>query len=151
MGKVQTFLTFKGGAEEAVNLYTSLIPNSQITSLQKADGAYTLISFELDGVAYQAMDVSEGPFAFAEGFSLYVNCDSQEEVNQLWDALTADGGEESMCGWLKDRWGVSWQIVPTRLVELMSDPDPEKAGRVTEAMLKMRKIIISDLEAAYAS
>lgn len=127
----------------------SLFPNSKINSVFKApDGSYTLVSFELDGQAYQAMDA--GPhFSFSEGISLYVHCASQEEVDHYWNGLIANGGEPSQCGWLKDPFGVSWQIIPEQLIKLTSDPDPEKAHRATQAMLTMQKIVISEIEAAY--
>ena len=151
MQKVSTFLWFETGVEEAVELYTSLLPNSRILEVQRfgegmPDGLVVL-RFTLDGVEYQAMNT--GPAGgFTEAFSLSVLCDDQAEVDRLWAALTADGGEESMCGWLKDRWGVSWQIVPRRLLELQSDPDRARAARANRAMLSMRKLDIAALEAA---
>jgi len=96
------------------------------------------------------MGLNAGPqFKFNEAISMFVNCEDQEEVDYFWNALTADGGEESMCGWLKDKYGLSWQIVPKQLGELMGDPDPEKSKRVMDAMLKMQKIIVADLKKAY--
>ena len=151
MQKVSTFLWFESGMEEAAELYTSLIPDSSILEVQKfgegmPDGLVVL-RFTLAGIEYQAMNT--GPAnGFTEAISLSVVCDDQAEVDRLWDALTADGGEESMCGWLKDRWGVSWQIVPRRLLELQADPDRERAGRANQAMLGMRKLDIAALEAA---
>jgi predicted 3-demethylubiquinone-9 3-methyltransferase (glyoxalase superfamily) len=151
MQKVSTFLWFESGVEEAAQLYTSLIPDSSILEVQKfgegmPDGLVVL-RFTLGGVEYQAMNT--GPAnGFTEAFSLSVVCDDQAEVDRLWDALTADGGEESMCGWLKDRWGVSWQIVPRRLLELQADPDRGRASRANQAMLGMRKLDIAALEAA---
>ena len=151
MQKVSTFLWFERGVEEAAALYTSLIPNSEILEVQRygegmPDGLIVL-RFTLDGVEYQAMNT--GPAGgFTEAFSLSVLCDDQAEVDRLWEALTADGGEESMCGWLKDPWGVSWQIVPRRLLELQADPDPARAARANQAMLGMRKLDIAALEAA---
>ncbi|WP_431247559.1 VOC family protein [Leifsonia xyli] len=151
MQKVSTFLWFENGVEEAAALYTSLIPNSSILEVQRfgegmPDGLVVL-RFTLDGVEYQAMNT--GPAGgFTEAFSLSVLCDDQAEVDRLWEALTADGGEESMCGWLKDRWGVSWQIVPRRLIELQGDPDRARAARANQAMLGMRKLDIAALEAA---
>jgi predicted 3-demethylubiquinone-9 3-methyltransferase (glyoxalase superfamily) len=153
MSKVTPFLMFNDQAEEAVNLYTSLIPNSRILDLSRYEeggpmpaGSLRSATFELDGRPFMAFN--GGPyFSFSEGLSLFVECRDQAEVDRLWDSLT-EGGEESQCGWLKDRFGVSWQIVPSALGEMMADPDPARAARVTEAMLKMHKIIIRDLERA---
>jgi len=106
------------------------------------------VSFELEGQRFTALN--GGPqFPFTEAISFFVNCENQEEVDRLWDALTASGGEESMCGWLKDRFGVSWQIIPSALMRLMGDPDGERAGAVMQAMLKMHKIEVPVLQAAY--
>jgi len=151
MQKVSTFLWFESGVEEAAQLYTSLIPDSSILEVQRfgegMPGGLVVLRFTLAGVEYQAMNT--GPAnGFTEAFSLSVLCDDQAEVDRLWDALTADGGEESMCGWLKDRWGVSWQIVPRRLLELQADPDRDRAARANQAMLGMRKLDIAALEAA---
>lgn len=154
MQKVSTFLWYDDGAEEAAELYVSLFPDSRILEVQRfgsempgPSSGLVVVRFSLGGVEYQAMN--GGPaFAFTEAASLSVVCDDQAEVDRLWDALTADGGEESQCGWLKDRWGLSWQIVPRRLFELQSDPDPERAMRANQAMLGMRKLDIAALEAA---
>ena len=106
------------------------------------------VSFQLAGQQFNALN--GGPsFNFSEGISLYVDCKTQAEVDELWEKLIADGGEESRCGWLKDKFGVSWQIIPSALGELMGDKDPEKAQRVVQAMLKMNKIIVADLQKAY--
>jgi predicted 3-demethylubiquinone-9 3-methyltransferase (glyoxalase superfamily) len=151
MQKVSTFLWFDDGAEDAATLYTSLIPGSRILDVKRfgdaMPGGLIVVTFTLGGVEYQAMNGGPG-FPFTEAISLSVICDDQAEVDRLWEALTADGGEESMCGWLKDRWGVSWQIVPRRMLELQSDPDPERASRANQAMLTMRKLDIAALEAA---
>ena len=152
MQKVTTFLMFPQGAEEAVNLYVSLFKNARITSVthfnsEPAQGA-AMLTFEIDGQTFYAMD--GGPhFRFEQGMSLMVDCESQEEVDKLYDTL-AVGGEKQPCGWVQDKFGVSWQIVPTVLTQLMTDPDPEKARRVTEAMLQMHKIDIAALRRAYA-
>ena len=154
MQKVTTFLWYENQAEEAAKLYTSLIPDSRIVDVTRHEnagpsGTVTLVTFELGGQQFIAMNA--GPeFKFTEAISLMVSCESQAEVDRLWSALTADGGEESMCGWLKDRYGLSWQIVPTRLGELMGDADMEKSQRVMQAMLQMRKLDIEALEAAHA-
>jgi predicted 3-demethylubiquinone-9 3-methyltransferase (glyoxalase superfamily) len=151
MQKVSTFLWFDSGAVDAAELYVSLLPDSRIIEVQRFGGggsdAVVVVRFALAGVEYQAMN--GGPaFPFTEAVSLSVVCEDQAEVDRLWEALTADGGEESMCGWLKDRWGLSWQIVPRRLLELQTDPDPDRARRANQAMLGMRKLDIAALEAA---
>jgi predicted 3-demethylubiquinone-9 3-methyltransferase (glyoxalase superfamily) len=151
MQKVTTFLWFESGVEEAVERYTSLIPDSAVLEVQRfggeMPGGLVVVRFTLGGVEYQAMNTNTVA-GFTEAFSLSVLCETQAEVDRLWEALTADGGEESMCGWLRDRWGVSWQIVPRRLLELQSDPDRERAARANQAMLSMRKLDIAALEAA---
>jgi predicted 3-demethylubiquinone-9 3-methyltransferase (glyoxalase superfamily) len=156
MGKVKTFLTFKANGEEAVRLYTSLIQNSQVFSIVRSEtdgpiarGALLHASFVLDGQEFMAMDGGDY-FTISEGTSIYVDCESQEEIDRLWAALS-DGGEEQMCGWVKDRYGVVWQIVPSALGGMMTDPDPEKARRVTEAMLQMKKLDLPALERAYSA
>ena len=153
MSKIGTFLAFEKNGAEAIDFYTSLIPNSKVISKNLSEGgpipagALMYGIFELGGQTFKAMDGGTY-FKFSEAASIFVSCDDQEEVDRLWNALTADGGEESMCGWLKDRWGVSWQIIPKRLMELMTGDDRERAGRVMQAMLKMRKIDIKTLEEA---
>lgn len=149
MQKATTFLWYDDAAEEAARLYVSLLPDSRVLSVDRmgGEGGPTVVSFVLAGVEYLAMDA--GPmFPFTEAISIMVLCDDQAEVNRLWDALIADGGAPSQCGWLKDRWGLSWQITPKRLLELQRDPDPGRARRVNEAMLQMGKIDIAALEAA---
>jgi predicted 3-demethylubiquinone-9 3-methyltransferase (glyoxalase superfamily) len=149
MQKIATFLWYDTQAEEAANFYVSLFPNSRVTNVQRSGDTAFIVNFELDGVEYIALNA--GPqFTFNEAVSLFVRCESQDEVDRYWDALTANGGEESMCGWLKDRWGLSWQIVPNALGEYLGDPDPEKAGRAMQAMLQMRKIDIAGLKCAHA-
>ena len=149
MKKITPFLWFDTQAEEAMNFYVSLFKNSKVNNVSRGpDGRAFTVSFELDGQEF--IGLNAGPqFKFNEAVSMFVNCEDQAEVDYFWNALTADGGEESMCGWLKDRFGLSWQIVPTRLGQLMGDPDQVKAGRVMEAMLKMRKIVVADLQMAY--
>jgi predicted 3-demethylubiquinone-9 3-methyltransferase (glyoxalase superfamily) len=149
-------LWFDGGkAEEAASFWVSLLPDSRIEKVWRtpADtpsgpaGTVLTVDFTLGGRLFQGLN--GGPeFTFNEAISLVVECDDQAEVDRLWAALTADGGEPGPCGWLKDRFGVSWQIVPRRLNELVSDPDPERARRAMEAMLKMGKIEIAELERA---
>jgi predicted 3-demethylubiquinone-9 3-methyltransferase (glyoxalase superfamily) len=148
MQKITTFLTFNDQAEEAANLYTSLFENSKIENVMRAGDAVMGVSFQLAGQQFNALN--GGPsFSFAEGISLYVNCETQAEVDELWEKLTSGGGEESRCGWLKDKYGVSWQIIPSVLGEMLGDKDPEKAQSAMQAMLKMNKIIIADLKKAY--
>lgn len=151
MQKITTFLTFESSGKEAVEFYTSVFKNSQISSIMThpESGALLHASFTLDGQDFMAMEAAGPNFTFTDGVSLYVTCDNQEEVDHYWDALSADGGEPGRCGWLKDKFGVSWQIIPTALGQLMSDPDPEKAGRVMQAMLKMGKIEVAELQKAY--
>lgn len=147
-------LWFDTQAEEAANFYVSVFPDSKVTRVDyygdagpRPAGSVITAEFELDGKPFVALN--GGPeFTFDEAVSLRVLCKDQAEVDHYWSALTADGGEESQCGWLKDRFGFSWQIVPTRLTELLRDPDPGRSGRAMQAMLRMRKIVIADLEAA---
>jgi predicted 3-demethylubiquinone-9 3-methyltransferase (glyoxalase superfamily) len=152
--KITPFLWFETQAEEAANFYTSIFKNSKITNVARYGGAgpgpagsVMTVSFELEGQAFTALN--GGPeFSFTEAVSFFVNCADQGEVDELWQKLT-EGGEEGPCGWLKDKYGLSWQIVPVALMEMMGDPDPEKAKRVTEAMLQMKKIDVPTLERAY--
>jgi predicted 3-demethylubiquinone-9 3-methyltransferase (glyoxalase superfamily) len=156
MQKITTFLTFDHQAEEAVNLYTSIFPNSRIVSTTRygdagpgPKGSLMSATFELDGQEFMALN--GGPsFTFGQGFSLFVDCETQEEVDQLWEKLS-EGGEKGQCGWLTDKFGVSWQIIPRVLGELLGDEDPEKANRVMNAMLQMNKIEIDGLRRAYES
>lgn len=150
MQKITPCLWFDNQAEEAMAFYTSLFPNSKISHVMRPapDAPILTANFELHGQEF--MVLNGGPqFNFTEAVSFFVKCETQEEVDELWEKLTADGGEESMCGWLKDKYGLSWQIVPNLLGELMGDPDPEKAQRVVQAMLQMRKIESSILQQAY--
>jgi len=154
MQKITPFLWFNDQAEEAMNFYTSIFKNSKISSVSRygeggpgPQGSVMTATFQLDGQEFLALN--GGPiFTFTEAISFFVNCETQAEVDELWEKLT-EGGEESQCGWLKDKYGLSWQIVPTVLGELLSDPDAEKAGRVMNAMLQMKKIDIAGLRAAY--
>jgi len=147
MQKVTPFLWFDDNAEEALEFYTSIFPGSRIVSSRPGpDGKFFTGTFELDGQEFMALN--GGPhFKFTEAISLFVRCETQDEVDDLWGKLS-DGGEESQCGWLKDRYGLSWQIIPNALEELLGDPDPEKAGRVMQAMLKMGKIEVEKLRRA---
>ena len=156
MEKISTFLTYDGSAEEAVELYTSVFENSRIVSTSHygdagpgEPGSVMTIVFELEGREFVALNASGDQFAFTPGISLMVTCETQEEVDGYWEKLS-EGGEKVACGWLTDKFGVSWQIVPRRLSELLSDPDREKANRVMNAMLDMQKIEIAGLEEAAA-
>ena len=142
MQKITTFLTYDGKASDAAKLYTSIFPRSKITSENPMS-----VTFELDGQTYIAMN--GGPmFTFSIGISLFVSCETQEEVDHYWTKLTADGGKESRCGWLQDRFGVSWQIVPTILGKLLSDPDAGRRKRALDAMMGMQKLDIAALKSA---
>ena len=155
MQKITPFLWFDTQAEEAVNLYTSIFKNSRILSVSPYGegmpgeaGKVMTINFQIEGQDFIALN--GGPvFQFNESISFMVSCESQEEVDKLWEKLTADGGEEGQCGWLKDKFGVSWQIVPTRLYDLINGPDPVRAQRATQAMLQMKKLDVAALERAY--
>ena len=153
--KITPFLWFNDNAEEAMNFYVSIFRNSKVISVSRwADGgagpkgSVMTTTFELEGQPFIALN--GGPhFKFTEAISLFVSCETQEEVDDLWSKITAGGGAPSQCGWLKDKFGLSWQIIPTLLMELMGDKDPAKAKRVTEAMLRMQKIDIAQLKAAH--
>ena len=153
--KITTFLWFDNQAEEAANFYVSIFKNSKILNVSRygdagpgPKGSAMVCAFELEGQKFLALN--GGPmFKFTEAISLLVNCETQAEVDRFWNQLTADGGAPSQCGWLKDRYGLSWQIVPTILSELMSDKDPAKSGRVMQAMLQMTKMDIEKLKKAY--
>ncbi len=148
--KITPFLWFNGKAKEAMEFYVSVFRNSHVDFVTDHGGGVVVVGFELEGQKIIGMDAGPAPGGgFNESFSMSVDCADQEEVDYLWGKLTADGGEESMCGWLKDKFGLSWQITPRQLPTLMSDPDPEKAGRVVQAMMQMRKIVVADLEKAY--
>jgi len=150
MKKITPFLWFDTQAEEAMNYYVSIFKNSKVLEVQRQgpDGPVFSVSFELDGQEF--IGLNAGPrFKFNESISFLVNCENQNEVDEYWNKLIADGGEESMCGWCKDKFGLWWQIIPKQLGELMGDPDPAKAQRVVQAMLKMQKIIVADLQKAY--
>jgi predicted 3-demethylubiquinone-9 3-methyltransferase (glyoxalase superfamily) len=156
MQKLTPCLWFDTEGEEAANFYTSVFPNSRIVDVTRygsagprPEGTVMTVSFELEGQQFVALN--GGPdFTFNEAISFQVSCQDQEEVDRFWSKLS-EGGEEGPCGWLKDKFGVSWQIVPTALPELLGDPDPAKSQRVMEAMLKMKKIDVSELERAAAA
>jgi predicted 3-demethylubiquinone-9 3-methyltransferase (glyoxalase superfamily) len=144
---ITPFLWFDGKAEEAMNFYTSIFKNSRILATNRFNGRVMTVTFELEGQKFMALN-AEPLFKFNEAISFFVSCETQEEVDELWEKLSA-GGEKSRCGWLKDRFGLSWQIIPTALGQLLSDPDREKSNAVMQAMLKMDKIVIADLRRAY--
>lgn len=153
--KITPCLWFDHNAEEAANFYVTLFPDSRIDKLVRSPadtpsgpaGYLIVVEFTLAGQHY--IGLNGGPmFQFTEAVSLQVQTEDQAETDRLWEALTANGGEESVCGWLKDRWGLSWQITPKRLTALMSDSDPDRARRAMEAMLQMRKIDIAAIERA---
>ena len=160
MQKINPFLWFDTQAEEAANFYVSTFPNSKIGNVSRYDaagakaagmqeGMVMVIAFELDGQQFSA--INAGPiFKFTEAISFVVNCEDQAEVDHYWNALSQGGDEKAQqCGWLKDKYGLSWQIVPKQLAELLSDPDKAKAGRAMQAMLGMKKIDVAALQAAH--
>jgi len=155
MQKITPFLWFDGKAEEAANFYTAISKNSKIGSVSRygeggpgPKGSVMVVTFQLDGQEFMALN--GGPlFTFTPAISFLVNCETQEEVDQLWEKLS-EGGQKDRCGWLKDKYGVSWQIIPTALGKMMSDPDRAKSSRVMKAMLQMDKIDINTLKQAYA-
>ena len=155
MQKITPFLWFNGNAEEAVNFYVSIFKHSAVLSLSRygdagpgPKGTIMSATFQLEGQKFYALN--GGPeYAFTPAISLFVDCETQQEVDELWTKLS-EGGEPGRCGWLKDRFGLSWQIIPTALGKLLSDKDPRKAGRVMQAMLQMSKIDIQGLQQAYA-
>jgi len=160
MQKITPFLWFDHQAEEAAKFYTSVFKNSKVGKILRYDeaaaqaaggavGSVLTIEFEIEGQKFTALN--GGPqFKFNESVSFVVNCKTQEEVDYFWEKLTAGGGQESECGWLKDKFGLSWQVTPTVLIDMLNDKDPKKAGRVMKAMMQMQKIEINKLKAAYA-
>ena len=155
MNKITPFLWFDNQAEEAMNFYVSVFKNSRVLGVSRygdagpgPKGRVMTATFELDGQEFTALNGGPVQFGFTEAISFYVNCKDQQEVDYFWEKLS-EGGEPGPCGWLKDKYGLSWQIVPTALPEMLGDKDPEKARRVTEAMLKMGKLDIAGLRRAY--
>lgn len=148
MQKITPFLWYDGKAQEAADFYCSVFKDSKILSTMPGPGETAMgVTFQINGQELTAFN--GGPmFKFNESISLFVNCETQEEVDYYWNSLTADGGEPSRCGWLKDKYGLSWQIVPTTLGRMLQDSDRMKAGRAMDAMMKMDKMIIADLEKA---
>jgi predicted 3-demethylubiquinone-9 3-methyltransferase (glyoxalase superfamily) len=162
MQKITPFLWFDDQAEEAAKFYTSVFKDSKVGKILRYSeetakisqsgrppGSVLTVEFEIVGQKFTALN--GGPqFKFNESVSFMVNCETQQEVDYFWEKLTADGGEESACGWLKDKFGLSWQVTPTVLIDMLHDSDPEKSERVMNAMLQMQKIDINKLKAAYA-
>ena len=156
MSKITPCLWFDNQAEDAANFYVSLLPNSRIKDVTKYPqgtpglaGTVMVVTFNLAGQEFMALN--GGPaFNFTEAVSFQIHTDDQAETDRLWDAFTSNGGAESMCGWCKDRFGLSWQVTPKRLMELMTNPDRAKAGRAAQAMMQMRKIDIARIEEAAA-
>lgn len=157
MQGISTFLWFNTEAEEAAKFYTSIFKNSKINrtsyygeGMPMPKGSVLVVDFELNGQPFQALN--GGPtFKFNEAISLMVHCDNQQEVDLYWEKLLANGGQESQCGWLKDKYGLSWQVAPTMLLKLISDPDKEKANRVLQTMMTMKKIDLKKIEEAAES
>lgn len=155
MKKITPFLWFDNNLEEAMNFYTSVFKNSKVGNISRYGegaplpaGSVMTATFELEGQEF--MGINGGPgFKFNEAISFFVNCEDQAEVDGYWNKLIAHGGEESQCGWLKDKYGLSWQIIPKDLGQLLGDKDPAKSSRVMQAMLKMKKIDVNKLREAY--
>ena len=154
--RITPFLWFDSQAVEAAKLYCSIFKNSEMGQIVRygdvgpgPKGQVMIVTFKIEGQEFTALN--GGPrFKFDEAISFVINCETQEEMDYYWDSLTADGGQESQCGWLKDKFGLSWQIVPTIIGELMSDEDPEKAGRVMQAVMQMKKVDLQKLKDAAA-
>lgn len=155
MQKITPFLWFDNNAEEAMNFYTSLFDNSEVKNIMRngaggpgPEGSILTASFTLHGQEFVVLN--GGPqFRFNESVSFVINCESQEEVDKYWDALTADGGQESRCGWLKDKFGLSWQVVPTGMFRLLQSPEREKSARAMQAMMQMSKLDINVMQKAF--
>lgn len=154
MQKITPCLWFNGKVEEALNFYTSVFESARVKDVSyygeggPMAGEILTATFDIEGQEF--MILNGGPnFEFNESISFTVNCNDQEEIDYYWDNLTADGGKESVCGWLKDKYGLSWQIAPTIINEMLTDKDPEKSKRVMDAVMKMKKLDIAELQAAY--
>ena len=148
MPTITPFLWFDGQAEEAMKLYTAIFKRSKVIAVNRAQGKVMSVTFELEGQRF--MGLNAGPtFTFNEAVSFFVGCDTQQEIDELWGKLIADGGSPSRCGWLKDKFGLSWQIVPNSLGSMLSDTDGAKAGRAMNAMMQMDKLDLAKLQQAY--
>lgn len=150
MLSVTPFLWFETEAEDAMNFYASVFPRARVLSVNRAQGRVMGVEFELEGQKFIALN-GRPDFTFNDSVSFFVACETQQEIDDLWKRLTADGGAPGRCGWLKDKFGLSWQITPTVLLRLIGDPDTEKAQRVMAAMLQMKKIEIDELARAAES
>ena len=156
MTSITPFLWFESRAEEAMNFYVSVFKNSRVINVSRYGeggpgpaGSVMSVTFELNGQQFHALNGGPAHAGFSETISFLVDCENQSEVDELWEKLTADGGEPGPCGWLKDKYGLSWQIIPKVLGAMLNDKDPHRSKRVMEAMLKMSKIDVKALEAAY--
>jgi predicted 3-demethylubiquinone-9 3-methyltransferase (glyoxalase superfamily) len=148
MPTITPFLWFDSQAEEAMNFYKSIFERSKVLSVSRAQGRVMSVTFELEGQKFMALNA--GPHhTFNEAVSFFVGCETQDEIDRLWDKLTADGGSPGRCGWLKDKFGLSWQIIPKALGSMLSDSDPAKAKRTLDAMLQMNKLDLGRLKAAH--
>ena len=148
MPKITPFLWFDTQAEEAMNLYASIFKDSKILSINRAQGRVMSVLFELEGQQFMALNA--GPmYKFSEAVSFFVGCETQAEIDELWAKLTADGGAPGRCGWLKDKFGLSWQVVPTALTRMLGDKDAAKSGRVVNVMMQMDKLDLARLQKAY--
>jgi predicted 3-demethylubiquinone-9 3-methyltransferase (glyoxalase superfamily) len=148
MPTITPFLWFDSQAEEAMNFYASIFKRSKVLSVNRMQGKVISVQFELEGQRF--MGLNAGPkFKFSEAVSFFVGCETQQEINELWTKLTADGGAPSRCGWLKDKFGLSWQIIPNALGRMLSDKDAAKSGRVMNAMLQMDKLDLNRLQQAF--
>ncbi len=148
MPTITPFLWFDTQAEEAMNLYTSIFNRSKVMAVNRAQGKVMSVEFELEGQKF--MGLNAGPlYKFNEAVSFFVACETQQEIDELWAKLTAGGGEPGRCGWLKDRFGLSWQVIPTALSRMLGDQDAAKAGRVMQAMLQMNRLDLGTLQRAY--
>ena len=148
MPTITPFLWFDTQAEEAMNLYVSIFKRSKVVSVNRAQGKVMSVQFELEGQPFMALNA--GPtYKFTEAISFFVGCETQQEIDELWTKLIADGGAPSRCGWLKDKFGLSWQIIPTSLGRMLTDKDAAKSGRVMNAMLQMEKLDLKRLQQAY--
>jgi len=148
MPSITPFLWFDTQAEEAMNFYTSVFPRSKVLSVSRAQGKVMTVEFELEGQKFMALNA--GPvYKFNEAISLFVGCETQQEIDDLWAKLTADGGEPGRCGWLKDKFGLSWQIVPTALARMLGGTDGARSKRVVDAFMQMSKFDLQALQRAY--
>ena len=148
MPNITPFLWFDTQAEEAMNFYASTFKRSKVISVNRAQGRVISVDFELEGQRFMALNAGP-PFKFNEAVSFFVGCETQQEIDELWAKLTADGGAPGRCGWLKDKFGLSWQIIPNALGEMLGDKDPAKAKRAMDAMLQMNKLDVAKLRSAF--